>query len=322
MSPETPSKPSPTATRPAQELPLWGSCREATEGARATIGHSMHPLALGYQTLGRAARTLPRPLAYTAAQRLMDAVFLGWPRGRNAARRNAELLLPHVDWIGSASSLARAQFQRYGEYLVDAVRLDELSAADCYRAVGGNDPTWADQWTQLEEWYERRPILFAVIHFGNWDILGGAYTHRIGPSMVLVDDLGHPALNRAIQDQRARLGMAPAMGRRGLRQIVSHLNDNGTAAILFDRPPRPNEQTTTETLFGQDIVIPNEIHRIAESTSAKLIPLTATRHGHDLRFNPHLDLEHDPADPLLPAFERPLNRAPDQWYQFRPLFKT
>ena len=277
----------------------------------------MHPLALGYQTLGRAARTLPRPLAYTAARRLMDAVYLAWPRGRNAARRNAQILLPHVNWNGSASSLARAQFQRYGEYLVDAVRLDELSTADCYEAVAGDDPAWADHWRRLEEWYQRRPILFAVIHFGNWDILGGAYTHRIGPSMVLVDDLGHPALNKAIQDQRARLGMTPASGRSGLRQIVEHLNANGTAAILFDRPPRPNEQTTTETLFGQQIVLPNEIHRIAESTNAKLIPLAATREDHHLRFTPHIDLDHIPDSPLLSAFEPPLSAAPDQWYQFR-----
>ncbi len=282
----------------------------------------MHPLAFGYQTLGRAARTLPRPLAYTAARRLMDAVYLGWLRGRNAARRNAEFLLPHVAWAGSAPSLARAQFQRYGEYLVDAVRLDELSPADCFEAVGGHDPTWSDHWSQLDDWYQKRPILFAAIHFGNWDVLGGAYTHRIGPSMVLVDDLGHPTLNRAIQDQRARLGMTPASGRAGLRQLVDHLNDNGTAAILFDRPPRPNEQTTTETLFGQDVTLANEIHRIANATNAKLIPLAATRQDHDFRFTPHLDPDHRPDSPLLPAFESALAAAPDQWYQFRHFFRT
>ena len=279
----------------------------------------MHPLAVGYQTLGRAARTLPRPAAYAAARRLMDAVYLAWPRGRRAARRNAEQLLPHVDWRGDAVSLARAQFQRYGEYLVDAVRLDELSPADCYEAVGGSDPAWADQWRQLESWYQRRPILFAVIHFGNWDILGGAYTQRIGPSMVLVDDLGHPALNRAVQDQRARLGMTPASGRRGLRQIIEHLHGNGTAAILFDRPPRAGEQTAAQTLFGRNVKLPNEIIRIAESTEAKLIPLAAIRQGHELSVRPHIMLDYDPEQPLLEAFQTPLKSNPDQWYQFRDL---
>ena len=282
----------------------------------------MHPLALGYQTLGRVARLLPRPLAYAFARRLMDCVYLGWFSGRNAARRNTEFLLPHVDWTGNSASLARAQFQRYGEYLVDAVRLDELSPADCFNAVGGDDPAWSDHWNQLEEWYQRRPILFAVIHFGNWDILGGAYTHRIGPSMVLIDDLGHPTLNRAIQGQRARLGMAPASGRRGLRRIVEHLNDNGTAAILFDRPPRPNEQVKAASLFGQEVVVPSEIHRIAELTDAKVIPLAAARQGHELRFTPYLDLEYERGGSLLPAFESAISAAPDQWYQFRDFFQT
>ena len=280
----------------------------------------MHPLALGYHTLGRAARTLPRPAAYAAARRLMTAVYRAWPRGRRAARANAERLLPHVDWNGDATSLAHAQFQRYGEYLVDAVRLDELTPADCFEAVGGDDLAYADQWSNLEDWYGRRPILFAVIHFGNWDVLGGAFTHRIGPSMVLVDDLGHPALNRAIQDQRARLGMTPASGRTGLRQIVNHLRSNGTAAILFDRPPRPGEQTVSEPLFDITVQLPNEIHRIAQSTNAKLIPLTATRQGHNLCFTPYIDLNHDPSGPLLSAFQPPLKAAPDQWYQFRDLF--
>ncbi len=281
----------------------------------------MHPLALGYQTLGRVARALPRPTAYAAARRLMAAVYRAWPRGRDAARRNAELLLPHVDWSGDADSLARAQFQRYGEYLVDAVRLDELTPADCYDAVGGDDRAYADQWRQLAEWYQRRPILFAVIHFGNWDILGGAFTYRIGPSMVLVDDLGHPALNRAIQDQRARLGMAPATGRGGLRQMVRHLQAKGTAAILFDRPPRPGEQTVTERLFGHELQLPNEILRIADLTNARLIPLSATRQGHELRFQPHIDLQRPRQDTLLPAFESALRANPDQWYQFRPIWR-
>ena len=277
----------------------------------------MHPLALGYQTLGRIARTLPRPAAYAAARRLMDTVYLGWPQGRTAARQNAQLVLPHVSWDGNADTLARAQFQRYGEYMVDAVRLDELSPADCYEALGGDDPAYADQWRQLQNWYQHRPILFAVIHFGNWDILGGAFTHRIGPSMVLVDDLGHPALNQAIQDQRARLGMTPTSGRSGLRQVINHLRDNGTAAILFDRPPRPEEQTATEQLFGQAITIPNEIHRIAESTNAHLVSLCARRQNHDFRFQPQINLDYNKSAALLSAFEPAIRSAPDQWYQFR-----
>ena len=321
MSRETPSKPSPSASSLTRRS-LWGEPTPATRWSSGLANTVIHPLALGYHTLGSAARTLPRPLAYAAARRLMDAVYLGWPRGRNAARANAEFLVPHVEWSGDAHSLARAQFRRYGEYLVDAVRLDELTPSGCFDAVAGDDPVWADHWRQLEEWYERRPILFAVIHFGNWDILGGAFRHRIGPSMVLINDLGHPALDRAIQEQRARLGMTPAGGRAGLRQIVEHLQAKGTAAILFDRPPRPEERTRSDQVFGRPIELPDELHRIAQRTGAKLIPLAAARQGHEFRFQPHIDLDYTPGDPLLPAFEPALRSDPDQWYQFRELFRS
>ena len=280
----------------------------------------LHPLALGYQTLGRAARTLPRPAAYAAAHALMRAVYRSWPLGRRAARRNAQRLLGSVDWSGDADSLARAQFQRYGEYLVDAVRLDELSPADCFAAVGGDDAAFVDQWRQLAQWYQRRPILFAVLHFGNWDVLGGAFTHRVGPSVVLVDDLGHHALNQAIQGQRARLGMTPVSGRSGLRRVVAHLRANGTAAILFDRPARANEQTARDSLFGHEVMLSNAIQRIAAATDAKLIPLAAERCRDRLHFRPYIDLKHVVDQPLLAAFEPPLAAAPDQWYQFRELF--
>ena len=175
---------------------------------------ALHPLALGYRCLGGVARLLPRGAAYAASRRMMDAVYLSWPRGRRAAQSTAAAILPHADWDGGAESLARAQFRRYGEYLVDAVRIDEFDAQGCFEAIDGGSPLYADTWEQLREWYQRRPILFAVIHFGNWDVLGGAFSHAVGPSLVLADDLGHQALNHTIQSQRARLGMTPVHGRQ------------------------------------------------------------------------------------------------------------
>ncbi len=283
----------------------------------------MHPLALGYHTLGRAARTLPRPAAYALARRMLTALYYAWPQGRRAAHANAARLLPHVQWPGGASTLARAQFRRYGEYLVDAVRLDELSPQDCFGAL---ETGYESEWAQLRDWYGRRPVLFAVMHMGNWDILGGAYTHAVGRSMVLVDDLGHPALNDAIQTQRERLGMQPAAGQRGLRQIVAHLRANGTAAILFDRPIGRRERVVEASLYGERCRLPATMGRIAALTNAKVIPLTAVRRGL-LQFQPRLDLDFETADDphqivaqTLTRFEHWLAQDPDQWYQFRPFF--
>ncbi len=287
----------------------------------------MHPLALGYRTLGRLARSLPRGVAYAAARGLMEAVYFGWPQGSQAARHNARRLLPYVRWSGTATDLARAQFRRYGEYLIDAIRLDELRPSDCYEAISGDDPAYASAWAHLREWHGRQPILFAVMHVGNWDVLGGAFTHAVGSSMVLVDDLGHPGLNQAVQSQRARLGMEPASGTRGLHRIVTHLRNGGTGAILFDRPVNPGERLVEATLFNQPCRLPATMGRVAALSEAKVIPLAALRRGDDFRFEPKLDLEFEaPSDPYdivretLVRFEPWLAEAPDQWYQFRRFF--
>ena len=309
MSPATPSKPSPTVI----------------SGGRGAL--HMHPLALGYRTLGRVARSLPRDAAYAAARGLMEGAYYAWPQGAQAARQNARCLRPHVHWDGTSGDLARAQFRRYGEYLVDAVRLDEVSSADCFEAINGGDQAYASAWSQLRDWHGQGPILFAVMHIGNWDVLGGAFTHAVGPSMVLVDDLGHPELNEAVQGQRARLGMAPATGQRGLRQIVAHLRANGTAAVLFDRPVNRGERLVDATLFSEPCRLPATMGRIAALTDAKVIPLAAVRRGAGFAFQPRLDLEFDaPSDPYeivratLSRFEVWLRDDPDQWYQFRRFF--
>ena len=289
---------------------------------------ALHPLALGYRCLGGVARLLPRGAAYAASRRMMDAVYLSWPRGRRAAQSTAAAILPHADWDGGAESLARAQFRRYGEYLVDAVRIDEFDAQGCFEAIDGGSPLYADTWEQLREWYQRRPILFAVIHFGNWDVLGGAFSHAVGPSLVLADDLGHQALNHTIQSQRARLGMTPVHGRSGLRAAFNHLKANGTAAILYDRPLHAGERTVDAELFGQPVRLPPTLGRLAAAANAKVIPLAATRTD-GFRFQPHLDLTYDPPrDPetitrsITPYFEPWLSRFPDQWYRFRPMFTS
>ena len=89
-------------------MPSRPTPRASNAGRQALVGSALY---CGYESLGRAARLLPRPQAYAAARIMMQAVWFGWPAGRAAAIENASVLLPHVDWRGDAASLARAQFR-------------------------------------------------------------------------------------------------------------------------------------------------------------------------------------------------------------------
>ena len=287
-------------------------------------------LYLAYETLAPLARRLPRRRAYAAARRLMDAAWLGWPQGRRASIDNAETILPHVDWSGDAVSLARAQWRAYGEYLVDAVGLSELTPAQCFDALDGP----AEDWARLRDAYGRHPTLFAVMHMGNWDVLGGAYTHACGRSHVVVDPLGHPRLDRAIQAPRDRLGMTPQAGAAGVRRAIEALRNGGTAAVLFDRPPAGRDDGVYVEFFGRTARLSSTLARVAVAADAPIIPLAAVRvRPGQFRFRALIDLgvEVPPSPPggdrleaitqtALTAFEPWLAAHPAQWYQFGRFF--
>ena len=279
-------------------------------------------LRLGYESLGRIARALPRRRAYAAARRMMHALWLAWPQGRAASTANAEALLPHVNWTGDATSLARAQWRAYGEYLVDAVRLSELTPAQCFAAVEGN----AADWARLREAYGARPTLFAVMHMGNWDALGGAYTHACGRSHVVVEPLGHPQLDRAVQHPRDQLGMTPQSGPPGIRRTIEALREGGAAAILFDRPPRGRDPGVQVELFGRPAQLSSTLNRVAAATDPWLIPLAAVRQSEGkFRFQPLINLDakitpSQASQAATSAFEPWLKEHPQQWYQFTHFF--
>ena len=287
-------------------------------------------LYLAYATLAPLARQLPRARAYAAARRLMDTAWLGWAQGRRDSIRNAETILPRVDWQGDAASLARAQWRAYGEYLVDAVRLPQLTPAQCFDALDGP----AEDWARLREAYGARPTLFAVMHMGNWDVLGGAYTHACGRSHVVVDPLGHPQLDRAIQAPRDRLGMTPQSGAVGVRRAIEALRGGGTAAVLFDRPPAGRDDGVYVKLFGRPVRLSSTLARVAVAADAQVIPLAAVRvQPGQFHFQAliDLDVESPPSPPggdrleaitqtALAAFEPWLAAHPGQWYQFGQFF--
>ena len=279
---------------------------------------------LAYQSLGRLARALPRPRAYAAARRLMDAAWLAWPQGRRASIANARIILPHTCWNGDAPSLARAQWRAYGEYMVDAVRLDELTPEQCFDAVDGP----AADWARLRDAYGTRPTLFAVMHIGNWDVLGGAYTHACGRSHVIVDPLGHPRLDHAVQSPRNQLGMTPQAGPTGLRRTVKALRAGGTAAVLFDRPPQGRDPGVSVQLFGRTAQLSSVFERIAAAADAWIIPLAAVRTSPgEFAFQALIDLEaaippnKGATQRTLAAVEPHLAAHPTQWYQFSPFFR-
>ena len=309
------------------------------------------PFDLSARIARRLARGTPDRLLYPLADLAADLTYLCWRPGRRRIRRNLAVVLntahnPTLDYWG------QRQLRRYAEYLVDTLRLPSLTPAHCHAALQA-DPA---DWDRVRELAAQGPLIFALLHQGNWDIAGGAFTHNVGPSTVLVESLGHPSLDAAVQQQRQRLGMHvvydtdPRAALRALRPPGAE-SHGGALGLLFDRPLAPPGPDNTEPgvdvrFCGAPCRLPSGLARLALTSSARVIPMAVIRtDSRALRFRVEIGLDFDYAptgnrdhpvrdqdardndvraltQSLLDWFEPHVRRHPDQWYMFRRFFRA
>ena len=284
------------------------------------------------------ARRLPWPTAYALADLAADLIYATWRPGRRRIRDNLRVVL-NTDDPTTLDIWGRRQLRRYAEYLIDTLRLPRLTPADCHAALHA-DPA---DWDRVRAAAAQGPVIFALLHQGNWDIAGGAFTHNVGPSTVLVESLGIGRLDRWMQRQREHLGMR-VVHDSDPRAAIRALRDGGALGLLFDRPlpahePGPDRAGTDRagtdcTFLGAPCRLPAGLARLALSHKARVIPMAVIRtYSRALRFRIEIgldftyiqtgDRESDVqalTQSLLDWFEPPVRRHPDQWYMFRRFF--
>jgi KDO2-lipid IV(A) lauroyltransferase len=135
-------------------------------------------------------------------------------------------------------------------------------------------------------------------------------------------------LNDAVVQTRQRFGLSVIMlGRAAVRALTEALSANRIVALLCDLEQGPG---TEVRFFGRRAVVPGGPAALALKTGAALLPATqyATEPG---RHHIHLDAalsvhEGETKERLMQRvidrFEEFIRERPDQWYAFRPMFRT
>ncbi len=271
---------------------------------------------------------LLRRLAYALADVAADAVYALWTPGRRRIRGNLRVVLG-TDDVPTLDYWGQRQLRRYGEYCLEALWPAGPTPADCDAALEA-DPA---DWEQVRALAARGPLIFALLHQGNWDVAGGAFTHNVGPSTVLVESLGARWLDAAVQGRRERLGMR-VVYETAPRAALRALRSGGALGLLFDRPLGTGEPGVDVTFFGAPCRLPAGPARLALTTDARVVPMAVLRtDSRALRFRVQIGLDFDPprggdraadvralTQALLDWFEGPVRRHPDQWYMFRRFF--
>jgi KDO2-lipid IV(A) lauroyltransferase len=212
--------------------------------------------------------------------------------------------------------------------MLDFLRLPSLSAGEVEQGLT------VEGWEHLEAALARgRGVIFAAVHFGSWDRAAALLGPRGYRAHVLVDTFPLPALDAAIQRTRAvhGLGLIPAEGGAALRGVYEALRRNEIVILLVDRPQR--EKGTPVTFFGRRTWLPSGAAMLARRTGAALLHAYLVRRPDPRTFltviEPPIAVtttadrqadEQAITQALVERFERLIQRHPEQWYMFRPMW--
>lgn len=279
-------------------------------------------LASSYQLGARVLRAVPAGLRHAALTPGGAAWFWLSRAQRRAALDNygAVLGLPPND--PEVARVARRAFQNYGRMLTDFVLLGELTPDDVLERVEVDGLELVDERLALG-----RGLIVALPHMGSWD-MAAAWAAAKGYRVVAVADRFPGSLNDAVVSSRKRFGMEViAIGRSAVREVREGLAANKMVPLVCDLEQGPGVDVR---FFGRRAVVPAGPAAFSLKSGAPVVIVHSYANGAG-RYR--VEVEKGPAwradetsqsgmQTIITRFESYIRKRPDQWYAFRPMFKS
>ncbi len=240
---------------------------------------------------------------------------------RNALDNYAAALdLPRSD--PRVARTARRAFQNYGRMLMDFLLMGSLTPEELIAqvTVDGRD--------ELDAAIARgKGAIMAVPHMGSWD-MAGSFAGALGYPIAAVAERFPGSLNDAVVRTRERFGVRViTMGRSAVRAITEALQANGIVALVCDLEQGPG---VAVSFFGRRAIVPGGPAAFALKTGAALMPAYQYAVAPS-RYHIHLDAPLEASDRetkeslmqrVVDRFETFIRSRPEQWYAFRPMFRS
>ena len=218
---------------------------------------------------------------------------------------------------------ARRAFRAYAKYLVDMMRMAEMSPADAERLVAIDNPEI------LED--ARRAggtgVLVCTVHVGGMDLIGPGL-QNVGESLhVVADDTTYGRLYDHLAAIRRRHGMH-LIGWRSLRGLFRALRNGENVVLFCDGGYRPGDVPVE--FCGEATTFPAGPATLAARSGARMVPVTCrrTRDDHFVAAGMPL-IAAEGSDPqaiqratqqLADELSSVIRQDPGQWYMFRPVW--
>lgn len=308
--------------RAADELTQAKRSVSADRRSSAAQGRGPGLGSAGYSVGARLVRAVPPGLRHAAAASGGSAWYWLSARQRRNALENyaAALGLPPSD--PRVARTARRAFQNYGRMLMDFLLMGSLTPEELIAKVT------VEARDELDAAIARgKGVIMAVPHMGSWD-MAGSFAGALGYPIAAVAERFPGSLNDAVVRTRQRFGVRViTMGRSAVHAITETLQANGIVALVCDLEQGPG---VAVSFFGRRAIVPGGPAAIALKTGAALMPAYQYAVAPS-RYHIHLEAplgirEGETKETLMQRvvdrFEIFIRSRPEQWYAFRPMFRS
>lgn len=277
-----------------------------------------------YRAAEAVINALPRGLVLPAASAVGNVVYdLGGSKRQLLHENLARPLgLPADD--RRVARAARRVFRNYAKYLVDMMRIGELTEAQSERLVDIENPE-----ILAEARAAGRGVLLCTAHVGGMDLLGPRLK-LMGESLhVVADDTSYGRLYDHLAAARARQSIL-LIGWRNLRGLFRALRDGGNLVLFCDGGYRRGDVPVE--FCGEATTFPIGPATLAAKSGAPMLPVACQRTRDDRFVGRGLPLvfcsSSEPAEihratqAVADALSAVIADDPGQWYMFRPVWPT
>ena len=292
---------------------------------RQRIGHGA--LYWLWRITAAIAQRLPHALLYPTAVALGEVAYVLWTEKRAIAKRNFARVLSRQETDPEVARVARRSFRNFAKYVVEIMRFPTLRAEDIERQVV------IDGWEHLHAATSHgRGLIFASIHFGNFEVGGARIADEI-PLNVIADDLENQRLMDLLVGNRAHKNIHIHSSTGTARKVLQALRRNEMVGLMMDLGPRALAFDTVRTdFFGAPADFPRVAADLARVSGAPIV-VAAVRRERDNTFRgialPPIFVDKTReatqemqrvTEAIARSLEQLISGSPDQWYIFRPMW--
>lgn len=272
---------------------------------------------------------VPIPIVDTVARGVGASGYYLWGTRRRVARENFSRVLGKPPNDPAVGRIARSSFANFCHYLVEIMRYPSVSTERLEERVIIHETEEFRRAMTADT-----PIIVVSAHFGNMDYVSAVAAKRYRRFTLAAETVQPVQLFEYLARVRSARGADLVPYDRAPRKIMEAIKRKEVVGFLIDFGVNNQKDmaTTQVTFFGAPTTFPASPALLAQKTGA---PLIVAHTFVDRQRRIHAEVEppihvprelprdqaaHKAMQEIAHLFEKFIQRHPEQWYVFRPMW--